>query len=198
MVESYRLADSPELLDMIHGVLARYYVEAFTTSDLSGSAEFLKRADIGSLADAFDPTGYAIPAPSATGTPGMTSSAQTSANSANLARFAALMQYIRSQPTPNDVNSDTLPSFEFVNTWLYERYITGFITPFTGETSQQVEQRLQSVPAQDRFIAVMVESYRLADSPELLDMIHGVLARYYVEAFTHLGPERLGRVPQAR
>ena len=112
------------------------------------------------------------------------SEAQASVDSANLARFAALMQYIRSQPTPDDVNAGTLPSFEFVNTWLYERYITGFITPFTGETSQQVEQRLQSVLAQDRFIAVIVESYRLADSPELLDMIHGVLARYYVEAFT--------------
>ena len=184
IVESYRLADRPDLLDMIHGVLARYYVEAFTTSDLSGADEFLKRANIESRADAFDPTDYDIPAPSATATPGMTSPAQGSADSTNLAKFVALMEYIRSQPTPAEVNADELSSFESVNAWLYERYITGFITPFTGESSQQVEQRLQSVPAQDRFTAVIVESYRLADRPDLLDMIHGVLARYYVEAFT--------------
>ena len=69
MVESYRLASNPLLLDIIHQLLPLYYVDYFTTSDLSDAPDFMKRADIQSLADAFDAADYAIPAPSTTGTP---------------------------------------------------------------------------------------------------------------------------------
>ena len=75
------------------------------------------------------------------------------------------MRYIGSDPTPSDVRADWLPLFDLANATFSSRYITGFITPFTGETPQQVEQRLQSVPEQHRFTAVLVESYRLADRP---------------------------------
>ena len=184
MVESYRLADSPILLDLIHNLLSRYYVEEFTTSDLSGAVAFMRGDAIATLTDSFDPADYAIPRPTATGTPGMTSQAHGSADSDNLARFAALMQYIRSEPTPSDVNANGLLLFDTLDGVLSDIYITGFITPFTGETSEQVKARLQSIPEKNRFTAVMVESYRLADSPILLDLIHNLLSRYYVEEFT--------------
>ena len=183
MVESYRLAESATLLDLIHDLLSRYYVEAFTTSDLSGAVAFMQQAAIATLTDSFDSANYAISTPTATGTAGMTSQAQGSADSDKLARFAALMQYIRSEPTPADVSANPL-LFDSLDATLSEIYITGFITPFTGETSEQVEARLQSIPEEDRFTAVMVESYRLAESATLLDLIHDLLSRYYVEAFT--------------
>ena len=63
-------------------------------------------------------------------------------------------------------------------------YITGFITPFTGETPEQVKARLRSVPEKDRFTAVMVESYRLASNPLPLDIMSVSLAQYYVQNFT--------------
>ena len=51
-------------------------MEFFTTAaDLNASAEFLKRADIQNLTDAFNLTGYAISAPAATGTPMPTATA---------------------------------------------------------------------------------------------------------------------------
>ena len=94
------------------------------------------------------------------------------------------MQYIRSTPTPSDVNADNIPLLATLDTTLSDIYTTGFIAPLTGETPEQVQLRLQSVSPEHRFTAVMVESYRLADSPDLLDIIHNLLARYYVEAFT--------------
>ena len=60
MVESYRLASNPLLLDIMHILLAQYYVDYFTTSDLGGAAAYLKRTEITTLADGFDSTGYAI------------------------------------------------------------------------------------------------------------------------------------------
>ena len=188
MVESYRLTSNPLLLNIIHQLLPLYYVEFFTTAeDLNASAEFLKSADINSRTDAFDPTDYAMPAPSATQTPGGTSpSAQTASDvdSDDLAKFTALMQYIRSQPTPSDVKAANIPFLATLDTALSDIYITGFITPYTGETADQVKARLQSVPADDRFTAVMVESYRLTSNPLLLNIIHQLLPLYYVEFFT--------------
>ena len=188
MVESYRLTSNPLLLDIIHQLLPLYYVEFFTTAaDLNASAEFLKRADIATLAGAFDSTDYAIPAPSTTQTPGGTSPSTrgpSNVDSDDLATFAALMQYIRSQPTPSDVKSANIPFLATLDNSLSDIYITGFITPYTGETPAQVKARLQSVPEDDRFTAVMVESYRLASDPLLLDIIHQLLPLYYVEFFT--------------
>ena len=77
MVESYRLSSDHTLLDLIHGIMAQYYVDIFIkNTDLSGASAYLKRADIESLADAFDSTDYTLPAPSATGTPMPTATAQ--------------------------------------------------------------------------------------------------------------------------
>ena len=188
MVESYRLASNPLLLDIIHQLLPLYYVEFFTTAaDLNASAEFLKRADIQSRADGFDSSRYAMPAPSATQTPGGTSPSTRTASdvdSDDLAKFVAIMQYIRSQPTPADVKAINILFLATLDTSLSDIYITGFITPYTGETPDQVKARLQSVPADDRFTAVMVESYRLTSNPLLLDIIHQLLPLYYVEFFT--------------
>ncbi len=110
--------------------------------------------------------------------------AQGSQESANLAKFVALMQYIRSQPTPADVHAANVPALASFDSSFSDIYITGFITPFTGETPEQVKARLQSVPDADRFTAVMVESYRLASNPLLLDIMHILLAQYYVDFFT--------------
>ena len=112
------------------------------------------------------------------------SQAQTNVASPNLAQFVALMQYIRSEPTPADVHPNSVSELAVVNSWLSDIYINGFITPFTRETSEQMKARLQSVPEEDRFIAVMVESYRHASSPLLLDILHSLLARYYVDILT--------------
>ena len=187
MVESYRLTSNPLLLDITHQLLPLYYVEYFTTAeDLNASAEFLKRADIQNMADAFNPANYAIPAPSATQAPDGTSTTHGSSDvdSDDLARFVAIMQYIRSTPTPTDVNAANIPLLATLDTSLSDIYITGFITPFTGETPEQVKARLQSVPEADRFTAVMVESYRLTSNPLLLNIIHQLLPLYYVEYFT--------------
>ena len=105
-------------------------------------------------------------------------------NSANLAKFAAVMQYIRSTPAPDDVESGQVPVLAALDTTLSDIYITGFITPYTGESAQQVQARLQSLPADDRFTAVLVESYRLAADPLLLDILHLLLPLYYVQFFT--------------
>ena len=186
MVESYRLTSDPLLLDIIHQLLPLYYVEFFTTAeDLNASSEFLKSAKIETLADAFDSTDYAIPAPSTTRATSPSAQRQDSVDSDDLARFAALMQYIRSQPTPTEVKADNIPVLATLDTALSDIYITGFITPYTGETPEQVKARLQSVPEkEDRFTAVMVESYRLASNPLLLNIIHQLLPLYYVEFFT--------------
>ena len=187
MVESYRLASDPLLLDIIHQLLPLYYVDFFTMTDLGGASDFLKKAEIERLADAFDSTNYAIPAPSATQTPGATSPSTrgpSNVDSDDLAAFAAVIQYIRSTPTPSDVKANNLPILSILDTNLSNIYITGFITPFTGETPEQVKARLESVPEQDRFTAVMVESYRLASDPLLLDIIHQLLPLYYVDFFT--------------
>ena len=106
---------------------------------------------------------------------------QSHENAANQLPFT---QYIRSQPTPQDVQPDRIPALTVFNGFFSDIYITGFITPFTGETAEQVKERLQSVPDKDRFPAVMVESYRLASDPLLLDIMHILLAQYYVEYFT--------------
>ena len=186
MVESYRLASNPLLLNIIHELLPLYYVEYFTTAeDLNTSSEFLKRAEIATLAAAFDSTDYAIPAPSTTGAASPSAQRQDSVDSDYLAKFAAIMQYIRSQPTPADVKSANIPVLSTLDTALSDIYVTGFITPYTGETPEQVKARLQSVPEEkDRFTAVMVESYRLASNPLLLNIIHQLLPLYYVEYFT--------------
>ena len=182
-VESYRLASDHALLDLIHRLLSRYYVDIFiTNTDLSGAPAYLRGSDIESLADAFDSTDYDLPAPSATPTSTQVH-AQDTIDSDDLARFVAIMQYVRSQPTPADVDETTLASLAILDTWLSENYITGFITPFTDETVEQVEARLQSVPQEDRFTAVTVESYRLASDHALLDLIHRLLSRYYVDIF---------------
>ncbi len=94
------------------------------------------------------------------------------------------MQYIRSQPTPADVHPNNVAQLAAFDTTFSDIYITGFITPFTDETPEQVKARLQSVPEEDRFTAVMVESYRLASNPLLLDIMHILLAQYYVDYFT--------------
>ncbi len=112
------------------------------------------------------------------------SQAQSNVDSDHLAKFAALIQYIRSEPTPADVHADNIPLLSVANSNLSGIYITGFITPYTGETPEQVKARLRSVPEEDRFIAVMVESYRLASNPLLLDIIHQLLPLYYVDLFT--------------
>ena len=186
MVESYRLASNPLLLNIIHELLPLYYVEYFTTAeDLNTSSEFLKSAEIATLAAAFDSTDYAIPAPSTTGAASPSAQRQDSVDSDYLAKFAAIMQYIRSQPTPADVKSANIPVLSTLDTALSDIYVTGFITPYTGETPEQVKARLQSVPEEkDRFTAVMVESYRLASNPLLLNIIHQLLPLYYVEYFT--------------
>ena len=112
------------------------------------------------------------------------SQAQNTQDSPDLAKFAALLQYIRSQPTPTEVKADNIPVLENLDTALTDIYVTGFVTPYTGETAEQVKARLQSVPDEDRFTAVMVESYRLSPNPLLLDIVHLLLPLYYVEFFT--------------
>ena len=102
----------------------------------------------------------------------------------NLAKFAALMEHIRSQPTPADVHANNVLQLAIFDSVFTDIYITGFITPFTGETPEQVKARIQSVPEKDRFTAVMVESYRFSSSPLLLDIMHILLAQYYVDYFT--------------
>ena len=136
MVESYRLASDPLLLDIVHQLLPLYCAEFFTTAEgLDASAEFLKSDRIENLASAFDPSDYAMPAPSATRTPGGASSPAGSASdvdSEDLARFVALMQYVRSTPTPSDVSTTNLPFLNILDNNLSNIYITGFITPYTG------------------------------------------------------------------
>lgn len=110
--------------------------------------------------------------------------AQSNTESAKLAKFVALMQYFRTQPTPSDVHADRLGTFVFLDGALTDIYIDGFIAPFTGEKAEEVRQRLQSVSVEDGYTAAMVESYRLASSPVLLDILHDLLARYYVDLFT--------------
>ncbi|MCY4652159.1 MAG: hypothetical protein OXC95_03235, partial [Dehalococcoidia bacterium] len=147
MVESYRLTSNPLLLDIIHQLLPLYYVEFFTTAeDLNASAKLLKRADIATRAAAFDSSEYAIPAPSATGTTSPSTRGPSNVDSDDLATFAALMQYIRSTPTPSDVKANNILVLATLDTALSDIYITGFITPYTGETPEQVKARLQSVP----------------------------------------------------
>ncbi len=185
MVESYRLASDHTLLNILHNLLAQYYVDVFIkNTDLSGASAYLKGADIESLADAFDPTDYDLPAPSATGPASPSTRSQDTVDSDDLAKFVAVMQYIRSQPTPADVDQNLFAAFFApLDTRLSEIYITGFITPFTDETPEQVEARLQAVPEEDRFTAVMVESYRLASDHTLLNILHNLLAQYYVDTF---------------
>ena len=110
--------------------------------------------------------------------------AQDPQESASLATFAALTQYIRSTPTPADVRTANVPSLATLDAVLSDIYITEFITPYTGETSDQVTARLQSVPKENRFIAAMVESHRLAPNHSRLDAIQDLLAQYYVDYFT--------------
>ncbi len=110
--------------------------------------------------------------------------ALNSQDSHSLATFVALTQYIRSQPTPADVKANDVPALANLDTVLTDIYITEYITPFTEETPDQVKARLRTLPEEDRFIAAMVESYRLTSGPALLDTIHDLLARYYVHYFT--------------
>ena len=187
MVESYHLASDTFLLDVMHILLASYYVNYFTTADLAGANEFLGKTEIQGLANAFDHTDYAIPAPStAPGTSVPTPSTRTAeeVESSNLASFAALMQYIRSRPTPDDVDAELLPALAQLDAVFVDIYAEGFIAPFTGETAAEVKARIESIPAEDRYIAAMVESYRLASDTFLLDVMHILLASYYVNYFT--------------
>ena len=115
----------------------------------------------------------------------MSSSAQapSNVNSDDLSRFVAIMRYIRSQPTPSDVKVNNIPYLSTLDTAFSYICITGFITPYTGETSQQAKLRLRPVPQEDRFTAVMAESYRLSPNP-LLDIVHQLLPPYNVQSFT--------------
>ncbi len=119
--------------------------------------------------------------------------AQDNAESSNLAYFAALMQYIRSQPTPADVDVERLPVLAQLDDLFVDIYAEGFIAPFTGETSAGAKARIESVPTEDRYTAAMVESYRLASDTFLLDVMHILLASYYVNYFTTT--DRGERVP---
>ena len=110
--------------------------------------------------------------------------AQANAESSNLAFFAALMQYIRSQPTPDDVDAELLPALAQLDAVFVDIYAEGFIAPFTGETVTEAKARIQTLPAEDRYTAAMVESYRLASDTFLLDVMHILLASYYVNYFT--------------
>ena len=110
--------------------------------------------------------------------------AQNAQDHRDLARFVAIIQHIRSEPTPPDVLVSYLPFLAQLDDNLSDIYITGFITPFTGETPDEVQDRLKSKSQDDKFIAVMVESYRLASGePALLELMHYLLARYYVSIF---------------
>ena len=110
--------------------------------------------------------------------------AQSNAESANLAKFVALMQYIRSTPTPSDVQANKVPELGLFDSLFSDIYIDGFIIPFTGESAAEAKARINALPEEDRYSAAMVESYRLASSPLLLDILHTVLAQYYVVQFT--------------
>ena len=187
MVESYRLASSPVLLDITHDLLARYYVDLLTTGDLSGALGFMGKSEIQTLASGFDSSDYAIPAPSAvqgSGVPSPSTRTVSEVESDKLTRFVAVMQYIRTRPTPSDVHSNALGTLDFLDDALTDIYIDGFIAPFTGESAEEVERRLESVSEENRYAAAMVESYRLASSPVLLDIVHDLLARYYVDLLT--------------
>ena len=99
-------------------------------------------------------------------------------------RSLELMQYIRSQPSPTDVTAARIPVLaQFVGLFV-DIYVEGFISPFTGETVAEAKARIESVPTDDRYAAAMVESYRLASDPFLLDIIHILLAQHYVGYFT--------------
>ena len=113
-----------------------------------------------------------------------TTRAHNDQDSHSLATLVAVMQYIRSTPTPADVRAKDVSALANLESALTDIYITEYITPFTGETPDQVKERLRTRPEEDRFIAAMVESYRLASSPALLDTIHDLMARYYVHYFT--------------
>ena len=113
-----------------------------------------------------------------------TTQRQAVMDSDDLARFVAVIRYIRSEPTPADVKADNIPLLSNLDTALSDLYITGFITPYTGETPIQVKARLLDVAEEDRFIALTVESYRLSPNPLLLDIVSQFLALYYVEFFT--------------
>ena len=186
MVESYRLTSDPLLLDIMHILLAQHYVGYFTTADLSGANEFLGKTEIRNLADAFDSSDYAILEPAAVQRTSPPPSARTSSDveSANLSKYAALMQYIRSQPTPPDVNATRIPVLAQFDGLFTDIYIEGFIVPFTGETFEEANTRIGSVPEDDRYTAAIVESYRLASDPLLLDIMHILLAQHYVGYFT--------------
>ena len=124
--------------------------------------------------------------------------AQEDLESEKLARFVAVMQYIRSQPTPSDVHAANLGTLDFLDDTLTNIYIGGFIVPFTGESSEEVRLRLDAVPEDDRYTAALVESYRLASSPVLLDIVHDLMSRYYVDLLTTgdlSGAERRIEVP---
>ena len=112
------------------------------------------------------------------------SQTRAAVESENLARFVALMQYIRSQPTPSDVNADRLPELAVLDEIFIDLYAEGFIVPFTGVTAGEVRQRLESVSEEDRYAAAMVETYRLSSNDLLLTIIHQLLAEYYVNYFT--------------
>ena len=187
MVESYRLASSPVLLDTVHDLLARYYVDLLTTGDLTGALGFMGKAEIQTLTDEFASADYAIPAPptvQGSGVPSPSARTVSEVESDTLARFVALMQYIRTQPTPSDVHSNALGILDILDDSLTDIYIDAFIAPFTGEAAEEVRQRLKSASEEDRYAAAMVESYRLASSPVLLDIVHDLLARYYVDLLT--------------
>ena len=72
--------------------------------------------------------------------------AQTEGESEKLTRFVAIMQYIRSQPTPSDVHAANLGTLDFLDGALTDIYIDGFIAPFTGESAEEVESHLESAP----------------------------------------------------
>lgn len=62
--------------------------------------------------------------------------AQDSEESPNLARFVALMQDIRSEPAPADVHPNNVAQLAVFDAAFSGIYITGFITPFTGESAE--------------------------------------------------------------
>ena len=188
MVESYRLASDPLLLDIMHILLAQHYVVATSPPGTSPElTSFWGRLRYRALQTRSTHTDFAISAPSAApGANRPSPSMRTSADveSADLAKLVALMQYIRSTPAPSDVNSARIPVLAQFDGLFTDIYIDGFIAPFTGETAVEAKGRIESVPTEDRYVAAMVESYRLASDPLLLDIMHILLAQHYVSYFT--------------
>ena len=75
--------------------------------------------------------------------------AEANAESANLAKHVALVQYILSQPTPSDVTTTGIPILAQFDHLFIDIYVEGFTAPFTRETADEANMRIEFVSVED-------------------------------------------------